>query len=94
MNSCIFDDDVDIFDESEALWAIGTRSQWDKDMVIVPNCASAGLDSSSERKGSGQEEASIAPSLPRRRFSSKGPTSPKEIMDQVSLEDYLPKERI
>ena len=32
----VVDDDVDVFDEEEVMWAIGTRCLWDKDMTLLP----------------------------------------------------------
>src|SRR3974377_1536011 len=31
----VVDEDVDIYDEEQVLWAVGTRSQWDKDNVVI-----------------------------------------------------------
>lgn len=31
-----FDDDVDIFNPKDVMWAIATRSQWDRDVIILP----------------------------------------------------------
>lgn len=43
----VVDDDIDIFDEKEVLWAIATRTQWDKDVRIIPGMRGVGLDPSS-----------------------------------------------
>lgn len=40
------DEDVDIFHEEEVMWAIVTRSQWDKDIHIVPRMLGTSLDPS------------------------------------------------
>lgn len=87
----VFDDDINIFDESEVLWAIGTRSQWDKDLVVVPNCASAGLDPTCEAdmstRGGIDCTKPAAPAVFEQRTFI-----PEEVMNQVSLADYIPKE--
>ena len=31
----VVDDDIDVFNEREVLWAVGTRTHWDKDIEIV-----------------------------------------------------------
>ncbi len=31
----VVDDDVDVFNEREVLWAVGTRTHWDKDIEII-----------------------------------------------------------
>ncbi len=42
----IVDDDVDVFDEEDVLWAVATRMQADRDVFIVPNMMGAILDPS------------------------------------------------
>ena len=46
-NAVVVDDDIDVYDESEVLWAIATRFQADKDVFIVPNVLCNRLDPSS-----------------------------------------------
>jgi 2,5-furandicarboxylate decarboxylase 1 len=41
------DDDVDVFNEQEVLWAIATRFQADTDMFVVPKVFCNRLDPSS-----------------------------------------------
>ncbi len=41
-----FDDDVDIFNPGEVMWAIATRSQWGRDVIIIPHAKTCGLDPS------------------------------------------------
>ncbi|MEM2110938.1 MAG: UbiD family decarboxylase [Candidatus Bathyarchaeia archaeon] len=43
----VVDEDVDIFNEEEVLWAVATRSQWDRDLVIIAGARGASLDPSS-----------------------------------------------
>lgn len=35
------DDDVNIYDVREVLWAIATKKQWDEDLIMVENYAGA-----------------------------------------------------
>jgi 2,5-furandicarboxylate decarboxylase 1 len=42
----VFDDDIDIFDDREALFAIATRTQWDADVMIFPGVRGVPLDPS------------------------------------------------
>ena len=42
----VVDDDVDVFNEDEVLWALATRMQADRDVFIVPNMMGAILDPS------------------------------------------------
>jgi 2,5-furandicarboxylate decarboxylase 1 len=47
----IMDDDIDVFDESDVLWAIATRVQADKDLIIIPDSMGAILDPSATQQG-------------------------------------------
>jgi 2,5-furandicarboxylate decarboxylase 1 len=40
----LVDDDIDVFNEQEVLWAVATRFEADKDMIVMPNCLGAHLD--------------------------------------------------
>jgi 2,5-furandicarboxylate decarboxylase 1 len=87
----VFDEDINIFDESEVLWAIGTRSQWDKDVIVVPNCATAGLDPSAEGEIATRGGIDCTKPAPPAVFEQRT-FIPEEVMNQISLEDYLPKD--
>lgn len=45
----IVDDDIDIFNDREVEWAVATRMQGNK-ILIIPNAAGSSLDPSSEGK--------------------------------------------
>ncbi|GAB6135666.1 UbiD family decarboxylase [Thermococcus prieurii] len=45
----VVDEDIDIYDDRDVEWAIATRFQADKDLVIVPNARGSSLDPSAER---------------------------------------------
>ncbi len=45
----VVDEDVDIYDDREVEWAIATRFQADKDLVIVPNARGSSLDPSAKK---------------------------------------------
>ena len=47
----IVDDDIDVFDESEVLWAIATRVQADRDLVVISGSLGALLDPSADEEG-------------------------------------------
>ena len=42
----VFDDDIDIFNPRDVMWAIATRTQWGRDVMIFPRTKSAALDPS------------------------------------------------
>jgi 2,5-furandicarboxylate decarboxylase 1 len=40
----VVDEDINIYDDAEVLWAVATRSRWDRDMVVIPNLSSTTRD--------------------------------------------------
>ncbi len=48
----VVDEDIDIFNDSQVMWAIATRVQLAKDTIIIPRCPKAGLDPTSENNSS------------------------------------------
>jgi 2,5-furandicarboxylate decarboxylase 1 len=47
----VVDDDIDVFDESDVLWAVATRMQADRDLVVIPGSLGAMLDPSADDAG-------------------------------------------
>ena len=47
----VVDDDIDVFDESDVLWAVATRMQADRDLLIVSGSLGALLDPSADDRG-------------------------------------------
>ncbi len=46
----VVDDDVDVFDLNDVMWAVATRVRADKDIFFIPNAKSAILDPTSDPK--------------------------------------------
>jgi UbiD family decarboxylase len=90
----VFDEDINIFDESEVLWAIGTRSQWDKDLVVIPGCSNAGLDPSCETHDQGTRAGIDCTKPAAPAVFEQRTFIPDEVMNQVSIEDYIPREAL
>ena len=44
----VVDEDVDIFDMSDVMWAISTRVRAEQDIVFIPGCKGAILDPTSD----------------------------------------------
>jgi UbiD family decarboxylase len=53
----VVDDDVDIFDPSDVEWAVATRFQADRDLIVIPDQPSSSLDPSA-RHAPGQKSRS------------------------------------
>ena len=83
-----FDDDVDIFDEKEVLWAIATRSQWAKDVVILPHTRGGALDPSSGLPG---EDAAggIDCTKPWGESFEEKVRVEQSILDKIDIKDYI-----
>src|SRR6266581_272505 len=47
----VVDDDIDVFDESDVLWAMATRVQADRDLVVISGSLGAILDPSASPEG-------------------------------------------
>jgi 2,5-furandicarboxylate decarboxylase 1 len=88
----IVDDDVDVFDPTDVEWAVATRVQADRDVVIVPNARSKPLDPSlpptigkiptTAKMGI---DATIPENVPRNRYNRIVYFN----QDKVNLKDYL-----
>lgn len=89
----IVDDDVDVFDPTDVEWAVATRVQADRDVVIVPNARSKPLDPSLPPPTAGKIpttakmgiDATIPENVPRNRYNRIVYFN----QDKVHLKDYL-----
>ena len=82
----VVDHDVDIFDDREVAWALGTRCQADRDITVISNTRGSDLDPSTDSDGYTAKwgvDATAKPSLaeytPRNRI-------PPEVMDRIDLD--------
>ncbi|MBN9459939.1 MAG: UbiD family decarboxylase [Burkholderiales bacterium] len=91
----IVDDDIDIHDEGEVLWAIATRVQADKDCSIITNSFGAHLDPSAygetrSERGPMTTKVIIDTTRPLNRQFPERVRPAKHLWDSVNLRDYLP----
>jgi len=47
----VVDEDIDVFDESDVMWAVATRMQADRDLVVIGGSLGAMLDPSADDHG-------------------------------------------
>ena len=87
----VVDHDVDIFNDRQVNWAIATRCQPDRDIVIVSNARGSDLDPSTKEDGNTAKwgvDATAKPSLadytPRHRV-------PPEVWRRINLKDFTGK---
>ena len=84
----VVDEDVDIFDDEQVLWAVATRSQWDRDLVIVPGMMGTSLDPSA--RGNITAKGGIDATMPVDRASfPQRIRIPESVSSRIRLEDYL-----
>ncbi len=95
----VFDEDIDIFDDSQILWALGTRTQLDTDLIVVTGGPASPLDPSVPEYGVGTKGGfdCTRPAPPERGLPARfSPTLsiPEEIGRRMRLEDYVKRENL
>jgi 2,5-furandicarboxylate decarboxylase 1 len=89
----VVDEDIDIYDDRWVLWAVATRSQWDKDLVVIPGCRGTKLDPSIEGVTMTKGGIDATKPAPPARFSQRL-YIPEEVMNKIRLADYIDPEKI
>jgi len=86
----VVDHDVDIFNDRQVSWAIATRCQPDRDILIITNARGSDLDPSTKEDGNTAKwgvDATAKPSLagytPRHRVA-------KDVFDRLDLKEFVP----
>ncbi len=85
----VVDDDIDVFDEEQVLWAISNRFQADRGLVVIANAQGSELDPSAG-PGGVNAKMGLDATKPLGGFPPELKV-PEEIMKKISLEDFLPK---
>jgi len=94
-HAVVVDDDIDIHNDDEVLWAISTRVQADQDVFIVPRARSSVLDPSSyglESLFSGEgmvTKMGIDATRPVGIDFPKRVNVPQEVWDRIDPDDFL-----
>ena len=70
-----FDEDIDIFDDSQAMWALATRLQWDRDTIRIDRLSEANLDPSTPPGVNSTAKVALDATLPPPRR----PGAPKPV---------------
>ncbi|MBI4489328.1 MAG: UbiD family decarboxylase [Deltaproteobacteria bacterium] len=97
----VVDEDINIFDDAEVLWAIATRSRWDRDLVVVPNMVATTRDPTAYA-GSPGDLSYHAYTVAKGGIDATMPAPPEpfeirikvpeDVMRRVDLKDYLGSE--
>jgi 2,5-furandicarboxylate decarboxylase 1 len=94
-HTVIVDDDIDVFNETEVLWAMAMRFQADRDLKMIPNAMGAHLNPSAygyERLSWGPMETKLifdcTKPLPPYKFAARAQVK-QDVVDRIKPEDYL-----
>ncbi len=84
----VVDEDINIYNDAEVLWAVATRSQWDKDLLVIPGIMGTRLDPSAN--GIITTKGGIDATMPFGENSyPRRIAIPQEVLQRISLKDYL-----
>jgi 2,5-furandicarboxylate decarboxylase 1 len=85
----VVDKDIDIYNPLEVEWAMATRFQGERDLVIRPKEAGSSLDPSSQRSASGTHLTTKLGFDLTKPLASQGKSFDKALFPQVELEKFL-----
>jgi len=94
-HAIVVDEDVDITNLQEVIWAIATRVQADTDILVIPGVRGSSLDPSC-----GQQEGVVtkmgidATAKPSLSAFPKRNKVPRDVLDRLKLEDYVNLEEL
>lgn len=88
----VVDEDVDIFNEKEVLWALATRTQWDDDVMIFRGLRGTTLDPSIPE--SVTAKSGVDCTRPAGEPYSERSRVPQEVYERVRLADCIGLDRL
>lgn len=91
----VVDEDIDVFNETQVLWALAMRFQADRDLVIIPNIIGSHLNPTAygyNRMEKGPMETKLifdaTKPLPPYEFPKEA-KAPEEVMNRIDLRQYV-----
>ena len=85
----IVDEDIDVYDEEQVLWAVSNRFQADHGLVVIPGAQGSELDPSAG-PGGVNAKMGLDATKPLTGFAPELRV-PEDAMKKIRLEDFLPK---
>ena len=85
----IVDEDIDVYDEEQVLWAVSNRFQADRGLVVIAGAQGSELDPSAG-PGGVNAKMGLDATKPLTGFAPELRV-PEEVMKKIRLEDFLPK---
>jgi len=92
----VVDDDIDVYDDAQVLWAMATRVQPDHDVIVIPDAWTNELDPSAHqpldgtRRGGMNGKWIVDATRPIGLPAQPRADVPEEIWRNIRLEDFLP----
>ncbi|MBI4318221.1 MAG: UbiD family decarboxylase [Chloroflexi bacterium] len=83
----VVDDDIDIFDDREMLFALATRTQWDQDIQIFPNTRGSELDPSIAEELT-TKAAVDCTKPPQQAFAERNSVA-RDVYERVHIADFV-----
>jgi UbiD family decarboxylase len=93
-NVFIFDEDIDIYNPTEILWALATRVQPHKQVTVIPEIMRASLVDPSLDHPRKTSAMIIDATRPLDRAFPPVSKCPEEALARIRLEDYIPAEAL
>ena len=84
----IVDDDIDVFDDEQVLWAVSNRFQADRGLVVIANAQGSELDPSASAGGV-NAKMGLDATKPLNGFAPELRV-PSDVMARIRLEDFIP----
>ena len=89
-HAIVVDDDININNLQEVIWAVATRVQADTDIVVIPGARGSSLDPSCQAEEGVVAKMGIdATAKPSLSSFPKRNKVPREVLDRLNLDDYV-----
>jgi 2,5-furandicarboxylate decarboxylase 1 len=85
----VVDDDVDIFDTGRVMWALATRCQPHRDVMVLQNLRGSDLDPSCAPDGFSSKMVIDATAKPTLAEFPQMSAFPKEVLDRLQIDDLV-----
>lgn len=90
----VFDDDIDVYNPTEILWALATRVQPHRQVSLIPDLMRGPLIDPSMDAGIRTSAMIVDATRPLDRPFSPVSRCPEEALGRIRLEDFLPRETV
>src|SRR5690606_29919966 len=87
----VVDEDIDVYNEQEVLWAIATRVQGDRDIIVIPGALGSDLDPSAPEDGVSCKTIIDATAKPLLKDYNPRATIPADVWEAVDIHEFLPR---